>query len=247
MTMTTTGCVREKNKKIFATRAEAEDFEKRNRETYGNPQQYAYDCPHGNHIHLSSSPSYVAGAPQVRTTDWTKAKIGWQVVDPELPSMSRGDKILAALRRHNGNKTVKEIAAECGVANNQLPLIYDIAKEHDLPYRAKRSYGRMATETPVMTLQSVQSRREQMKAEYKRLDEIEKEIRQREEEKRRVTVKVASNGTNGNATMIFAGASGNGLWLTEEQANSLLVQLPGVIEEMQARQEASAGAAAGEQ
>lgn len=243
--MTTTGCVREKNKRIFANRAEAEDFEKRNRETYGNPQQYAYDCPHGNHVHLSSSPSNVAGAPQIKTTDWSQAKARWQVVEPELPS-TRGDKILAALRRYNGSKTVKEIAVECGVANNQLTVIYDIARDHGLRYRAKRSCGRMAAQPPVITLHNVQSRREQVKAELRRLDEIEKEIREREEEKRRVTVKVATNGTNGKATMIFAGACGSGLWLTAEQADSLLAQLPSVIEEMQARQGASAGAAAGE-
>lgn len=245
MTMTTTGCVREKNKKIFATRAEAEDFEKRNRETYGNPQQYAYDCPHGNHIHLSSFPSYVAGAPHIETTNWSQTKAGWQVVNPELPAMSRAAKILAALRRHNGSKTVKEIAVECGVANSQLSVIYDIARDHGLPYRVTRSYGRMAPQPPVVTLQNVQSRREQMESELRWLDELEKDILKREEEKKRVTVKVASNGTNGKATMIFAGACGNGLWLTAEQADSLLAQLPGVIEDMKSRQEA-AGAVAGQ-
>lgn len=198
MTMT---CVPEKNKRIFATRVEAEEFEKRNRATFGNQQQYAYDCPHGDHVHLSSSPSSVAGAPQIKTTDWSKAKARWQVVEPQLPAISRGDK-------------------------------------------GKRPYGRMAPQPPVITLQNVRSQRERLEAELKRLDEQEKAIREREEEKRRVIVKVASNGNN-SATMIFAFACGKGIWLTAEQGDSLLAQLPGVIEDMKSRQEA-AGAVAGQ-
>jgi hypothetical protein len=142
---------------------------------------------------------------------------------------------LAALRRHNGSKTVKEIGLECGVSEDRLTVIYDIAREHDLPYKVMRSYGRMAQAAPLVTLQSVQTRREQMEAELRRLDELEKDIVRRDEEKRRVTVKIASNG-NLDSTMIFTGANGSGIWLTSGQADSLLAQLPGVIEEMKIRE-----------
>jgi hypothetical protein len=228
-------CVPEKNKKIFATRTEAEEFEKRNRSTFGNQQQYAYDCPHGDHVHLSSSPSSIVGAPQIKTTDWGNTKAGWKVVDPEI-SATRKDLILAALRRHNGSKTIREIAIECGLTNGRFGLVYSIARDHDLPYLMKRTYGR--TTAPPVTLQSVQTQRERLEAELRRLGEQEQALRQQEEEKRRVTVKVASNGNNNSTTMIYATACGHALWLTAEQADSLLAQLPSVIEDMRSRQEA---------
>jgi hypothetical protein len=83
MTTMTDRCLAEKNKKIFATQDEAESFEKHNRESFGNQQQYPYKCLHADHFHLASSPSYVAGAPQLKTTDWSQTKAGWQVVEPE--------------------------------------------------------------------------------------------------------------------------------------------------------------------
>ena len=235
LTQATDRCASEKNKKIFASHADAETFEKRNRESFGNQQQYAYRCPHADHLHLASSPSYVAGAPQVRTTDWSRAA-NWQVVDPEQ-SVSRNDTILTALRRYNGNKTVKEIGLECGLPENQLTQVYNLAREHNLPYKPVRESGRMASLTPAVTLQSVQSRRLQMEAELRQLDELEKDIIRKEEEKKRVIVKLASNGNKSNETMIWATTYGGGnLWLTTEQANSLLAQLPAVIEEMKARE-----------
>jgi hypothetical protein len=233
LTLTTPDrCTAEKNKKIFATKADAENFEKNNRPAFG--QQYPYECPHADHFHLASSPAFVTGAPQIKTTDWSQAKAGWQVVDPESRA-SKNELIRAALQRHNGQKTVKEIGVECGISESNLSVIYNIAIEHNLPYKKLREVTRPVA--PVATLQSVQSRRQEMEAELKRLDDLEKEIIQREEEKRRVTVKIAANGNNANATMIFAGANGHGLWLTTEQADSLLAQLPGVIEDMKTRPE----------
>jgi hypothetical protein len=172
----------------------------------------------------------------VRTTDWSGAKANWQVVEPEFRS-SRTELVLAALRRYNGSKTVKEIGLECGLPENQLTVIYNLAREHDLPYKVLRESGRMASVTPAVTLQSVQSRRLQMEAELKRLDELEQDIIRKEEEKKRVTVKIAANGNRADETMIWATTFGcGGLWLTTEQANSLLAQLPAVIEEMKARE-----------
>jgi hypothetical protein len=233
-TPTTDRCFEEKNKKIFVTQEEAESFEKHNRESFGNQQQYPYQCPHADHFHLASSPSYVVGAPQLRTTDWSSAKPNWQVVEPERPG--RNAVILAALKRHNGSKTAKEIGLECGLSENQLTQVYEVARDHDLPFKMLRTYGRMA-ERPPVTLQSVQSQRLQMEADLKRLDELEKDIIRKEEEKKRVIVKIATNGHKANETMIWATTyEGGGLWLMTEQANSLLAQLPAVIEEMKARE-----------
>jgi hypothetical protein len=231
-TMTTDRCEIEKNKKIFTTQAEAENFEERNREAYGHTQQYAYKCPQFDHFHLSSNPIYVPGAPQLKTTDWPQVKSEWRPVHPEIPL---SDRILTALRRHNGTKTAREIGVECGLHDNQIPMIYSVAKQHNLPY--KNIHSRDDRVTPVVTLQTVLTRRQQIEAELKQLEELEQDILRKEEEKKRVTVKLASNGNRNDETMIFATTFGcGGLWLTVDQANSLIAQLPGVIEEMKSRE-----------
>jgi hypothetical protein len=232
-------CTLEKNKKIFATLGEAEAFEKENREKYVHPQQYAYECPHGDHAHLASSPPYVEGAPRIKTTDWSHVKARWQVTDPEYGT-SKNDLIRATLKKYHGSKTAKDIAAECGVSTQ---AVYDIARKDDLPYLWKRGHLSAAQTKPVVTLQNIKGRREQAEAELKRaeaelkrVDELEQALRKQEEERMRVTVKLAPYE---GEQRILVGANGGALWLTTGQAESLLAQLPSAITALtQAIQEA---------
>src|SRR5260370_33654687 len=112
-------CIPERGKKIFITKEAAETFEAFVREKHGNQHQYAYPCPHADHFHLTSKPLTVTGAPTLARTQWPKSA---------PTAVSQSQKIVAALKLHNGAKTAKEIATECGVEES---LVYTVSRNHE--------------------------------------------------------------------------------------------------------------------